>query len=247
MGLLGFAGCLIGFGQNLEDLPEPHSVTVPQLTANLSLDGALSEPAWARAASLRNFWLNDGRGPGLEATRVKLFYDDEALYLGWVCEDSDIQATLTERDSRFWEEEVVEFFVTTGPLNKYFELQWNPLGAVFDAIIENRLDGNGRSVRFEGDWRYTASRMRSGVSVIGTVQRSGDRDQRWVVEAKVPFRDLETSMPQPGTVWRGNFYRFNRTTGSPVQMLSWSPTCLKGFHQPSRFGYLRFVGKEKEE
>ena len=46
--------------------------------------------------------------------------------------------------------------------------------------------------------------------------------------------------PKTGDVWRGNFYRFNRTKGMPVEQLSWSPTLLPGFHQPIRFGFLEF-------
>ena len=76
----------------------------------------------------------------MSATEVRLWYDQAALYLGWTCEDYDIQATFTQRDSRFWEEEVVEFFVTPAALDRYFELQWNPLGGTFDAIISNELE-----------------------------------------------------------------------------------------------------------
>ena len=61
---------------------------------------------------------------------MRVWYDDKALYLGWTCIDSDIQATFTKRDSKFWEEEVAEFFVTAKELKRYFELQWNPLGGV---------------------------------------------------------------------------------------------------------------------
>ena len=46
-------------------------------------------------------------------TEVRVWYDQAALDLGWICEDRDIQATFTQHDSRFWEEEVVEFYVTT--------------------------------------------------------------------------------------------------------------------------------------
>jgi hypothetical protein len=41
-------------------------------------------------------------------------------------------------------------------------------------------------------------------------------------------------------VWRGSFYRFNRDRGGEPEALSWSPTIFPGFHQPARFGYLRF-------
>lgn len=221
--------------------PAPLKTVIPRLKAAISIDGNLSEPVWKQAVLLQPFLKNDGTGPEREHTQVRLWYDDEALYLGWTCQDVDIQATFTNRDSKFWEEEVVEFFVTPGPLSNYFELQWNPLGGVFDAVISNKLDPNsGISKSFEGDWSFTASGMRSAVKLVGTPNNSKDIDEFWQVEVRLLFSDLKIPTPKAGDVWRGNFYRFNRTTGLPVEELSWSPTCLPGFHQPGRFGTLVF-------
>jgi hypothetical protein len=85
--------------------------------------------------------------------------------------------------------------------------------------------------------------MTYAVQVSGSVQNSGDLDERWTVEARIPFGDLKVSTPRAGDVWRGNFYRFNRDRGAEAEQLSWSPTVWQGFHQPTRFGYLRFAGE----
>ena len=137
-------------------------------------------------------------------------------------------------------EEVVECFITPKALDHYFELQWNPLGGVFDAIITNHLDERGISKSFQGDWSFTAKNMKHAVKVKGTVGNSADKDEFWQVEVMIPFADLGLPAPKPGDTWRANFYRFNRTKGLPVEELSWSPTRLPGFHQPSRFGFLKF-------
>ena len=221
-------------------LPPPARAVVPRLEGKLTFDGELTESVWARAARLGPFRPASGQGEPREATFVRVWHDGEALYLGWECADADIQATFTARDSRFWEEEVVEFFVTRDDLTRYYELQWNPLGGEFDAIITNDLDARGVSRSFKGDWSYTAKGMRSGVKVRGTVQKSGDRDQDWRVEARIPFADLGGPAPRAGEVWRANFYRFNREQGRKEEMLSWSPPMLPGFHQPTRFGFLEF-------
>jgi hypothetical protein len=221
--------------------PAPKRIIIPRLTASITIDGELNEPIWKKAAVLQPFYKNDGTGKEREHTMVRLWYDQEALYLGWTCQDIDIQATFTNRDSKFWEEEVVEFFVTPSALTNYFELQWNPLGGVFDAIISNKLDpSTGVSKSFEGDWSFTAKSMKSAVKLVGTPNDSTDKDKFWQVEVKLPFIDLNLTSPKPGDTWRGNFYRFNRTKGLPVEELSWSPTRLPGFHQPSRFGFLEF-------
>ena len=200
----------------------------------------MNEAVWTKAALLSPFVLNDGSGPEREKTAVRIWYDDSALYLGWTCTDADIQATLTARDSKFWEEEVVEFFVTAGTLDRYFELQWNPLGGVFDAIISNKMDARGVSTNFTGDWSFTAKGMKSAVKLKGTAGNSNDKDEMWQAEVIIPFADLGEGAPKPKAVWRANFYRFNRTKGQPPELLSWSPTLLPGFHQPARFGYLEF-------
>ena len=221
-------------------LPAPKQVAIPKLHGAIKIDGELNEFVWTKAATIQPFYENDGSGQEREHTEVRLWYDDTALYLGWICRDVDIQATFTNRDSKFWEEEVVEMFITPKALNKYFELQWNPLGGVFDAIITNTLDAKGVSKAFEGDWSFTAKGMKSAVTRKGTPNNSNDIDDFWQVEVMIPFADLGQSAPKRGDVWRGNFYRFNRTKGLPVEQLSWSPTLLPGFHQPSRFGLLEF-------
>lgn len=224
-------------------MPEPKSASVPLLAAVLKIDGVLDEQVWQKAVSLTPFVRHDTMAPARVSTEVRVWYDEQALYLGWTCEDPDIQATFTQRDSRFWEEEVVEFFVTPAALDRYFELQWNPLGGTFDAIIANDLGPDGRSKQIKGDWSYTAPSMTFAVRADGSVQNSTDRDRRWTVEVRVPFADLKIPTPRRGDVWRANFYRFNRDQGSDVEQLSWSPTVWPGFHQPTRFGYLRFAGE----
>lgn len=221
-------------------MPDPKSTSVPRIDAQTKIDGVLDEQPWQQASRLTPFVRHDTMAPARVGTEVRVWYDQAALYLGWICEDEDIQATFTQRDSRFWEEEVVEFFVTPASLGRYFELQWNPLGGTFDAIITNDIGSDGRSQKFEGDWSYTAANMTFAVRADGSVQNSSDRDQRWTVEARIPFADLNVPTPRPGEVWRGNFYRFNRDRDREPELLSWSPTVWPGFHQPTRFGYLRF-------
>ena len=84
--------------------------------------------------------------------------------------------------------------------------------------------------------------MTFAVQVDGSVQNSSDRDRRWTVEVRIPFVDLKARTPGRGDVWRGNFYRYNRDHDGEAEQLSWSPTIWPGFHQPTRFGYLRFSG-----
>ena len=223
-------------------LPEPKRVVIPKLHGTVTVDGDLSEPVWKQAAVIKPFFDSDNGDRERSQTELRVWYDDTAIYLGWTCTDKDIQATLTERDGNLWEEEVVEFFITPTPkeLDHYFEFEWNPLGAVFDAIIHNDLDEDGVSKGFNDDKGFTAKNMRSAVKVNGTVGNSSGTDKSWQVEVMIPFADLGQPTPKPEDVWRGNFYRINRDKDQPDELLSWSPTMLDGFQQPSRFGYIEF-------
>jgi len=209
-------------------------------SGSITIDGKLDDKAWQKATLIGNFVNNKDGSPSNYQTEARVLYDEKFIYFAFRCIDDNIWATMTRRDQHLWEEEVVEFFVTPKELGRYFELQWNPLGGVFDAIITNDLDPRGVSKTFQGDWSYTAKGMQSAVKVKGTVNDSSDKDEFWQVEIRLPFADLGQPAPKPGETWRANFYRFNRTKGLPVEQLSWSPTLLPGFHQPSRFGYLEF-------
>lgn len=228
---------LIG-GFSMQGQAPISKASVPILKGSIHIDGHLNEALWKSARRLTLVKNESGEKP-IEATHVHLFVAGGFLYLGWEMIDRDIQATFVKRDSRFWEEEVVEFFVTADTLERYIELQWNPLGGVFDAIITNRLDANGNSLGFEGDWSFTANSMTSKVHVKGTVSDASDKDDAWIVEVAIALEDLKIAPPQSGTEWRANFYRFNRG-GVGVEKQSWSPTLKDSFHEPSRFGILKF-------
>ncbi len=220
-------------------LPAPEKARVPRLAAAVTIDGRLDEPVWAQAARLGPFRRNDTGGAEREPTFVRIWYDDTALHLGWSCDDADVSATLTARDANLWEEEVVEFFVSPEQPARYFEFQWNPVGGVFDARVTNELDGRGLSRRIDVDRSFTAAGMTNAVRISRAPAKTGGQGG-WKVEVKLPFASLGRTAPRAGEIWRANFYRYNRTRGEREELVSWSPTRLRSFHQPVRFGRLEF-------
>ncbi|MEW6236551.1 MAG: carbohydrate-binding family 9-like protein [Candidatus Omnitrophota bacterium] len=219
---------------------EPKRIVIPYQEGEMKIDAVFDEPQWKQAAIISPFYLNNGTKEGTEATELRLFYDDKRLYLGWTCTDSDIQATLTQRDASLWDEEVAEAFLAPHDPCRYFELQWNPLGTIFDAIITNQVGSNGLSIKINGDHSFTAQEMKSAVIVDGKINDPNVKDKEWRVEVAIPFSDLQTKTPVLGDVWRGAFYRYNRTTRKALELLAWSPTLTPSFHEPSRFGYIEF-------
>lgn len=220
---------------------------IPKLDGKLTLDGQFKEAVWENGALCYKLaYINETSKPAKEFTQVCLWYDDNNLYLGWTCRDKDIAATYTKHDSMLWEEEVVEFFVSPRKIAPipgtvdYFELQWNPLGTMFDAIIHNKVNAEGWSQKMEGDWDWNAKGMQCAVQVQGTVAKSSDRDKKWQVEVKIPFAALNQETPQKGDIWYGNFYRYSRNDGKIAELQSWNPTTTPSFHEPKQFGKIVF-------
>lgn len=229
--------------ENLKSVSPPAplpKITIPKLAGSIKIDGELDEAVWKKAAVIQTLPRNDHAGPDAMPTELRLWYNNTALFVSWLCHDQDIQATLTNRDDQLWNEEVVEFFVTPGELNRYFEFQWNPLNTVFDAIVTNRLDEHAASQGYQFDTNFTATNFICAGKVKGTINRSADKDTGWQIEAMIPFADLSQATPKPNAVWRANFFRFNRGANQPLELSGWSPTGSAWLHQPNRFGYLEF-------
>lgn len=221
-------------------LPGSNTVVIPKLQSAVKIDGDLGESAWRNAAVLKPLRSHDGSIPEFEQTEVRIWYNDQALYLGWTCHDTNIQASLTNRDGNLWEEEAVEFFVTPNALNRYLEFQWNPLGTIFDAVVTNRLDEQNTTTGYNFDSTFNASNLVSAVIRTGEDGDAQNRTKGWQVETMIPFKEISAATPKSKEVWRGNFFRINRGLNQTVQFFCWSPTYSPWFHQPKHFGHLEF-------
>src|SRR5581483_8361662 len=93
------------------------AITLPRLRvaraskASFELD---DDSAWENASLITPLWLADGSSPATQATRVRVCFDDIALYVRFDCDDRDIWGTFTQRDEPIYDEEVVEVFLASG-------------------------------------------------------------------------------------------------------------------------------------
>lgn len=187
---------------------------------------------WSKVPPLPPLDLADGSGKPEQATIVRLCWDARALYVRFECEDRDAWATKTNRDDSLWEEEVVEVFLAAGrqaPV-RYVEIEVNPLGALFDAWIDNPTS-NRADRRVDMAWNCPGLRWEAG--------RGAER-QDWWAELAIPLEPVAGG-PMPPRIWRANFYRAERPRdGSPPELSSWSPILSRpvDFHSPARFGVL---------
>ncbi len=246
---------------DFEQLPYGPRQTVCYRTPDrLTIDGRLDERAWVATSWSDPFIDIDGvRRPHL-ATRVKMLWDDEYFYVAAELEESDIWATLTERDAVIFQDNDFELFIDPdGDTHAYYELEVNALGTVWDLMLVQPYRDGGPAIH-----AWDIAGLAVGVDVRGTINRPGDRDERWTVEIAMPWRILREAAPdhrapRPGEQWRVNFSRvqwqvhaekgvyakrLDPATGKPFPEDNWvwSPQGAINMHMPERWGFVQFSG-----
>ena len=185
--------------------------------------------------------------PSRWPTVVRLHWSLEALHLTFLCEDDHPWATLTEHDDPLWQEEVVEVFLAPGEKTptSYIEVEINPLGAVFDASVQNP-DGLRSTMTVDTGWHWTDLRRHVDIEPDGS----------WSIQLDLPWKALEldalgSDRPLP-RIWRANFLRVERPKGpdqpTADEYSAWSPTLRDpaDFHVPDRFGFLLLTNPDSE-
>jgi hypothetical protein len=183
------------------------------------------------AARLRLVDVVTGATPR-RATRVELRDDGDRLVARFAAESADPRATLTARDAPLWQEEVVELFVAGGSETprRYAELEVNPLGALFDALVDSPY-GDRAGMRVDTAWDCP------GITASAHIDRAAGL---WYAELALPWRQVPGFAPDLHE-YRINCYRIDRPgDGAATEYSAWSPTLVApaDFHRPERFGHL---------
>jgi hypothetical protein len=171
----------------------------------------------------------DASAPRL-ATSVAAYFDDEQLTIVFSAIDDDVIATYREHDAPLYEEDVVEVFLAPERITRYFEIEVNPLGTTFDAIIDSP-DGVRSTMKTDLAWTCEG--------LFAAIRRVNDAVDTVI---RIPFSSLGRSAPADGETWRANFYRIDRSASRDAEFSAWQPTLKQpaDFHVPAAFGDLRF-------
>ncbi len=222
--------------------------TIPQYTVTksaiaMTIDGKLTEPEWVSAPLTAKFVHHtDGSATRL-STQAKFLWDDQYLYIGFICEDPDVWATLKNRDDHLWNGEVVEMICDPdGDGLNYFEVQVNPLGTLLDLTLTKAYSAGGQA-----NMAWTLNFIAS-VWVDGTLNDSSDVDTKWCCEVALPFKELAFMgpslhfPPKDGEVWRILLtrYDYERKGSKIVELSAWNQTNSSSFHVPDKFGRIIF-------
>ncbi|MGQ9730639.1 MAG: glycoside hydrolase domain-containing protein [Candidatus Zipacnadales bacterium] len=191
-------------------------VNCPRAPTPPIIDGNVTLEEWVTAGRMSPFVLLHAAGLPQEETDVRVMYDDEALYVGAVLHETEVdslRAEVTQNDGEVYRDDCFEFFIDAlGTGQDIIHLIVNSIGTRFDEIGQDRL-----SLVY---WDH-------GVAV---------RENEWSVELMIPFTPGRP--PTEGLEWRVGAARYQTRLN---EYSSWNGF-VDSFHEPTRLGVLRFGG-----
>src|SRR5947207_2282560 len=110
----------------------PARYTAYRAASPITIDGRLDEPSWQAAPSSTPFVDIVTGDPAWFDTRVAILWDDTHLYFGFWAVETDVWGTLTERDSKIYEENDLEIFIAGR--DSYYEFEINALNVVYEVL-----------------------------------------------------------------------------------------------------------------
>ena len=237
--------------------PHPKGYVCHRATGQVVIDGKLDDAAWAAAPWSDPFVDIEGdkRPKPRYRTRVKMLWDDEALYVAAELEEPHIWATLTEHDAVIFQDNDFELFLDPdGDNHLYAELELNARNTTWDLLLPKPYKDGGRAVN---GWEIIG--LKTAVRIDGTLNDPTDTDRGWTVEVRWPWAGLKelSAVPMPprdGDRWRINFSRvewdtevvggtYRKVPDRPEHNWVWSPPGVIDMHRPERWGYLQFSDK----
>ena len=161
----------------------------------IEIDGDLTETVWQEAEPIDQFVQiepHEGENSS-EPMEVRILYDAENIYFGFICFDSDISklvANEMRRDTRDLHENDNVFLLldTYNDKRSGFFFRVNPLGAIQDRAITNNGD------TLNDDWD----------AVVACNAKINDTS--WTAELSIPFSQLRFKKSDP-IVWGINVGR----------------------------------------
>ncbi|HET6572775.1 MAG TPA: carbohydrate-binding family 9-like protein [Fimbriiglobus sp.] len=241
-----------------EPMPHPKGYVCRRAATPVTIDGKIDEEAWTAAAWSEPFVDIEGdkKPQPRHRTRVKMLWDDAALYIAAELEEPHVWATLKDHDAIIYHDNDFEVFLDPdGDSHLYGELELNALNTTFDLLLPKPYKDGGRAVIA---WEITG--LKTAVHVNGTLNDPSDMDRGWTVEIRWPWTGLKelTSVPIPprdGDQWRINFSRvewdtevvggkYQKVKGRKEHNWVWSPQGVIDMHRPERWGYLQFSTAE---
>jgi hypothetical protein len=259
--LLPSVGSPVSDPDPADPIPHPKGYVCYRAPGPIVIDGDLKDAAWAAAPWTDAFVDIEGdkKPKPRFRTRVKMLWDDDALYIAAELEEPHVWATLKDHDSVIFQDNDLEVFLDPdGDTHLYGELELNALNTTWDLLLTKPYRDNGRAINA---WEITG--LKTAVKIDGTLNDPRDTDRGWSVEIKWPWTGLKelveplgkpVGIPVPpgdGDQWRINFSRvewdvevvngkYQKVKDRPEHNWVWSQQGAIDMHRPERWGYLQF-------
>ncbi len=132
------------------------------------IDGRLDDPVWQSATPIEGFLQREPieGDPSSESTEARILVDDDRIYIGFRCYDSDpsrIVASRMQRDSELNDDDNVSvIFDTYNDRRGGFYFATNALGAQYDMLLSD--EGRTRNSAWDCIWQTRSSQDADGWS-----------------------------------------------------------------------------------
>ncbi len=241
------SACLDYDGDGFIDLRDP-ACSTPKSTLQLEndslaiyktgipifIDGDLSETAWIDAFSVS---LTNSNGIEHQV-KIKAVWDDEAIYMAYEINDSDLIASVISPDGVIWNEDSVEWGIDThnngGSIadpDSHHMLPDDYHGII--NILNTHYDEQGTvsglpSISWNGTWE-------SAVLINGTINDSLESDSGYTVEVKIPWSEIGySSAPDEDIIVRMGFLINDKNTSS-MNYAMWTSDGGSSFANPANW------------
>ena len=219
--------------------PDKGMVTIAATSTPPVIDGAPGDACWHGAVEAAPFAMRGMRKRGKtafskEQTNAYLCYDADNLYVCFRCFQSVLdpmnnqlgafRKSVTGHDlEAIWRDDYVLVMLDTDLDGKgFFNIMVNGNGSTLDERCPP-----------EAPWRKRDKAWESGAEVKAKIA-----DGEWVVEARIPFKNLGV-MPEEGDRWGVCLGRMNQRPDAAREPTTWQPM-EGGYHNAAEFGLLEF-------
>ncbi|MFC1492542.1 DUF5916 domain-containing protein [candidate division KSB1 bacterium] len=185
------------------------------------IDGILNDAEWLNSVKAADFIQMDPveGDPASEKTEVYIIYDDENLYIGVKCFDTDpdnIKNNIEGRDGDIESDYIALCFDTFHDHLNAFSFGTNPAGTKFDGMWYNDAVYDQS---WNGVWRV----------------KTGLDNNGWTAEFKIPFSTIKYSEKANGT-WGLNI---RRVIARKNEISFWQNVTRNEGFRVSKFGHLK--------
>jgi hypothetical protein len=197
-----------------------------------------------------------------KATRAKIRWDKEYLYIGARLEEDEIWANVEKHDEVIFKDNDFEVFVDpAGSTHFYKEFEVNARGTTWDLCLDKPYlnGGSENSGRTRGAQGWESDGQATTFIEGGVLNDARSHSKAWTVEIALPIAKLMVNQtehgaktPGHGRYWRINFSRvewralrsgdvFIKDPAFPKEdNWVWNKMGKVNMHMPERWGVLQF-------